>query len=125
MRQVVEVGHEHHPDPRLDECVDDLASDLGTFALVGGGQRFVAQEHAPGGDVIGDLAHPAQLFVELALRHGGVLLTLEVGEHSLADAGTQRARRDEHPALQHQLGHADAAQKGGLPALIGAGDHHQ
>ena len=37
----------------------------------------------------------------------------------------RRLRRDEHPALGHQLRQPDAAQERRLPALVGARDHHQ
>jgi hypothetical protein len=33
--------------------------------------------------------------------------------------------RDEHAALHHELGQANAAQEGGFPALVGACDDHQ
>ncbi len=78
-----------------------------------------------GGDPVGDVAHPAQLLVELAALHRGVLLALVVREHAGADAGAERLRTDEHAALHHQLSEAKAAQERRLPALVGAGDHHQ
>ena len=94
-------------------------------SLVGRRERLVAQQQGVRGDGVGDLAHPAEFFVQFAALHGGVFLPLEVGEDAVDDTGAQRPGRHEHAALQHQLRHPDAAQEGRLPALVRAGDHDQ
>ena len=50
-------------------------------------------------DLVGDLAHPGELLVELAALHRRVLLALVVGEHAVADVGAQRLGGDEHAGL--------------------------
>jgi hypothetical protein len=75
--------------------------------------------------VPGDLAHPGEFLVELAALHRGVLFALVVREDTGAHAGAERLRADEHAALHHQVGEAEAAQQGRLSALVGTGDHHE
>jgi hypothetical protein len=123
--QVEQVGDEHDADPRLDQGPHDLAAYLRAFLLVGGRERLVGQQQAARPELAGDVAHPAQFLVQLAVLHGRVLFPLEVGEDALADAGRVRLGRHEQAALHHQLGQAQAAQKGGLAALVGPGDHDE
>src|SRR3984957_8236256 len=51
-RQVVLVGDEDDPDPGLGQRADDLAGDLGTLTFVGGRERLVAEQQAPGRDLV-------------------------------------------------------------------------
>jgi hypothetical protein len=74
---------------------------------------------------IGDVVHAAELLVELAALHRGVLLALEVGEEAVHDAGLELRGRGKHAALRHQLSEPQASEKGRLAALIGAGDDDQ
>ncbi len=119
------MGDEDDADPRFEQGPHDLAADLRAFLFVGGGERLVGQQQAARGELAGDVAHPAQFLVQLAPLHGGVLFPREVGEEARADAGGAGFGRDEQAALHHQLGQADAAQEGGLAALVGAGDHDE
>ena len=101
---------------------DDLPGDLRAFALVGGRERFVADQKRVCVDSPGDFAHSGELFVELAAGHGGVLFALVVSEDAAGDSRAVGAGGDEHACLHHQLGHSETAQERRLPPLIGAGD---
>ena len=98
VREVVEMGDEHDRDAGVDHRADHLTADLGSFELIGGLERLVAQQQAPGRDLVGERAHPRQLLVELAARHRFVLLPHEVGEHSGADRGRKLCAQTNMPA---------------------------
>ncbi len=123
--QVVHVGDVQDLDAGLQQRADDLPGDLGTLTLVCRSEGLVAQDHAVRSESVDDPAHPAQLFVELPAFHGGVFFAFIVCEKALAHVGREPHGANEHAALQHQLGDTDAAQEGGLAALIGARDHDQ
>jgi hypothetical protein len=85
--EFVHVRDEEDSDLLVDHRADDLARDLGAFALVGRGERLVTEQDGLRRDLVGDLAHPAQLLIELAALHGRVLFAPVVRE----DAGILRA----------------------------------
>ena len=62
----------------VQEGRDDLTGDLGALALVGRREGLVEEHHGPRGEVVDDVAHPAEFLVELPALHPGVLLPLEV-----------------------------------------------
>jgi len=124
-RQLVHVGDVDDLDPSGKEGAGDLAGDLRSLLLVGGGKGLVEEDHSTRPQLAGDLAHPRQFLVELAAAHLGVLLTLEVGEEAVAYVGGEGVGADEEAALHHRLGEAEAAQEGRLAALVGAGDDDQ
>ncbi|MDT4876496.1 hypothetical protein FQZ97_1119330 [compost metagenome] len=118
----MEVGDEEQLHPGFGQRAHDLAGDFRSFPFVGGGERLVAQQDGARTQAVDDGADAAQLLVQLAALHPGVLLALVVGEEVVAQIGAQPAGGYEHAALQHQLGNADAAQEGRFAALVGAGD---
>ena len=118
VRQLVEVSDEHHGVAAVGHRVDDLGGDFGAFALVGGRERFVADQKRVCVDSPGDFAHSGELFVELAAGHGGVLFALVVSEDAAGDSRAVGAGGDEHACLHHQLGHSEAAQeRRGAPCI--------
>ena len=80
--------------PLVEQRAHDLPRDLGALALVGRGERLVAeQDAAVGSIVVGDLAHPGEFLVELPALHRRVLFALVVREHAVADVGAERLAR--------------------------------
>jgi hypothetical protein len=111
--QAEPVGDEENLDARVQQGPDDLAADLGSLALVGPGEGLVEQHEAARADLAGDGGHPPQLFVQPPAGHAGILFPDEMGEDPAGYVRPVGPGRDEQPALQHQLGHADTAQEGG------------
>ena len=78
---------------RVDQGANDLARDLRALALVGRGEGLVAEQQAARPDPVGDVAHPAELLVELAALMRRVFFALVVREHAVADRRANARRR--------------------------------
>src|SRR5262249_62201042 len=112
MGKLVEMRDEEDLDALLQQRAGYLPSDLGALPLIRRREGFVEQNHAVRAQPVDDLAHPAELLVELSALHFRILFALEMREEALADIGRERRRGHEHAALHHQLRQADAAQEG-------------
>jgi hypothetical protein len=119
------MGDVQDLDARFRHRSDDLPSDLGSLALVGAGERLVAEQQRGPLDRLRDLTHPIQFLFELAARHRRIFFPLEVREDARARVSAERFRADEHARLHHQLGEPDAAEERRLTAPVDAGDHEQ
>ena len=125
VRKFVEVRHEKDLDPLFQKRRDDLSGYLRTFSIVRGGKGFAKQKHGIRFQVVDDLAHPAQFFVEFSALHGGIFFPPVVGENPFADVGAEGLSRHKHAALHHKLSHTDASQKCRFSALVRAGDDRE
>jgi hypothetical protein len=122
MREFVGMRDEEHRFVLVDQRPCDLSGDLRALPLVGRGERFVEQEERVRREMVHDLAHSFQFFIELAALHRRIFLTLVMREETVAHAGPERRRRHEHPALHHELSQPDTAQERRLPSLVRTGD---
>ena len=123
--QVEQVGDHDDPNAGAGEREEDLAADVGAFALVGGGERLIAQQQAPGrtretvtlirasssSNLPPVMAGPSSRLKWVKTR-GQTPAAKEPGGHG-------------HAGLHHELGQARTAQERGLASPVGPCHHDQ
>lgn len=119
------MGRQNDLRAGVEQGRHDRVGDRRGLAVVGGGERLVAQQHSARPQDLGDLSHAGQFLVQPPVFQIRILGAHEMREHTVAQVRGEGRGRDEHTGLHHQPCRADAAQEGRLAAAVRAADHEE